>query len=293
MSLTSRIVVIGASGQLGSDLMGAFSDCAPSGVDHRMVDIEHPASVAAMIARYKPSLILNTAAFHNVELCEMRSERAFAVNAVAVDQLAGQCEIAGIPLVHVSTDYVFDGLTHEPYCETDTAKPVNVYGISKLAGEQLVRRRTARHFIVRTSGLYGLRGSSTKGYTFIERMLAQAAEGKKISVVDDITFSPSYTRHVAACVRRIVENGSFGTFHVTNSGQCTWLEFAREIFRQAGLSPEVLPVSADVFPTYAVRPPFSALRHAAMLALGLPPAPPWQDGVHDYLAERKAAASAG
>jgi dTDP-4-dehydrorhamnose reductase len=284
--MTERIVIIGASGQLGFDLMRAFADLGPIGVDHVTVDIERIDTISGMIARFKPTLVINTAAFHNVEHCEIHTDRAFAVNSVAIDSLAAQCEVSGIPLVHVSTDYIFDGLASEAYAEEAPANPINAYGISKLAGELLIRRRTERHFIVRTSGLYGLRGSSTKGYTFVERMLSQASAGQKLSVVDDMTFSPSFTLHVAEAIRAIVERGTFGTFHVTNTGQCTWYEFALEIFRQAGLAPDVTAVATEAFPSQARRPKFSPLRNAAIARLGLPPLPGWKEGIADYLAER-------
>jgi dTDP-4-dehydrorhamnose reductase len=284
--MTERVVVIGASGQLGFDLMRAFENRKPFGVDHATVDIEIPSTISEMIARFEPTLVINTAAFHNVELCETRVDRAFAVNALAIENLATQCEGAGIPLVHISTDYVFDGVASEPYAEDAPTNPLSVYGISKLSGEFLIRRRTDKHFIVRTSGLYGQRGSSTKGYTFIERMLTQGAAGQELSIVNDMTFSPSFTLHVAKTIRAIVECGTFGTFHVTNTGQCTWYEFASEIFRQAGLSPDVTPVTTDAFPTQARRPKFSPLRHAAIERLGLPPPPSWKEGIADYLAER-------
>jgi dTDP-4-dehydrorhamnose reductase len=284
-----RIVVVGAGGQLGADLMSAFADHGPVGVDHRMVDIEVPAAVSKMLVRYRPELVINTAAFHNVELCETRPDRAFAVNALAVDGLAAQCAAAGIALMHVSTDYVFDGRSAVPYGELDPPHPLSSYAISKYAGELLVRRHLDEAYIVRTSGLYGIRGSSTKGYTFIDRILSQAAEGKPIRVVTDITFSPSYTRHVAETIRQIVETKKFGTYHVTNSGYCTWHEFAVEILGQAGFDVPVARTTSAEFPTLARRPAFSALAHTALDALGLPPIPSWQAGVRAYLAERGAA----
>ncbi|MBD5655028.1 MAG: NAD(P)-dependent oxidoreductase, partial [Candidatus Eremiobacteraeota bacterium] len=163
-----NVVIIGASGQLGSDLMAAFADVRPAGVDHKMFDIEHGASISKLLLRYKPDVVINTAAFHNVEHCETRPDRAFAVNTLGVDDLAAQCAAAGVALVHVSTDYVFDGRATRPYREDDAPNPLSVYGISKYAGELCVHRNLDRAFIVRTSGLYGIRGSSTKGYTFIE-----------------------------------------------------------------------------------------------------------------------------
>jgi dTDP-4-dehydrorhamnose reductase len=281
-----RVVIIGASGQLGSDLMAAFADLGPVGVDHAMFDIEHAASISKLLLRYTPDVVINTAAFHNVELCEARPDRAFAVNTLAVDSLAAQCAVAGAVLVHISTDYVFDGTATRPYREDDAPNPLSAYGISKYSGELCVRRNLERAFVVRTSGLYGIRGSSTKGYTFIERMLDQAKNRKPIRVVTDISFSPSYTLHVAQAIRRIVESGSYGIYHVTNDGACTWHEFAVEILRQAGVTAEVEKTTSDQFPTLAKRPKYSPLAHAAIERLKLPPLPRWQDGIGAYLAAR-------
>jgi len=268
--------------------MSALARHAPTGVDHRVVDIEIPAAVSKMLVRYRPELVINTAAFHNVELCETRPDRAFAVNALAVDGLAAQCAAAGVALLHVSTDYVFDGTATQPYAEDASPHPLSSYAISKYAGELLIRRHLDEAYIVRTSGLYGTRGSSTKGYTFIDRMLSQAAEAKPIRVVTDITFSPSYTRHVAETIGRIVETKRYGTYHVTNTGQCTWYEFAVEVLSQAGFDVPVTPTTSAEFPTLARRPAFSVLAHTALDALGLPPVPSWQEGIRDYLAERRA-----
>lgn len=285
-----RVVVIGASGQLGSDLMTAFAAHETIGVDHRLFDIEIPAAVSTMLARHKPDLVINTAAFHNVELCETRPDRAFAVNALAVDNLATQCANAGVILAHISTDYVFDGTATRPYREDDAARPLSAYGISKHAGERLLWRNCERGYVFRTSGLYGLRGSSTKGYTFIERILAQAAEKKPLRVVTDITFSPSYTVHVAEAIARVVERGAFGTYHVTNAGACTWYEFATEALRQGGFDLPIERVTSSTYPTLARRPMHSPLEHAAMHALHLPPVASWQDGIAAYLAQRSSTA---
>lgn len=284
--LTDRIVVIGASGQLGSDLMRVFADLPAAGVDHASVDIEQPSAIAGMLSDFEPTLVVNTAAYHNVERCELHPERAFAVNTVAAENLAAQCRDAGSTLLHVSTDYVFNGRTTSPYTEDAAPDPLNLYGISKFAGELALRHRLERNFIVRTSGLYGVRGSSTKGHTFIERMLSQAAEGRAIRVVNDTTCSPSYTLHVARAIRAIAESEAFGTYHVTNSGHCSWYEFASEIFAQARITPELLSVNSDAFPSPVRRPRFSALRGAALARIGLPPLPDWRDGIADYLAER-------
>ena len=287
-----RVLVIGSTGPLGSDVVRAFSGGDVVGLDHKAIDIEIPSSITDALNHYRPDFVVNAAAFHNVELCESRPDRAFAVNALAVDDLAAQCALAKIHLVHVSTDYVFDGRATTPYDESAPVGPLSVYAISKVAGEQLLQRHGGDWTIVRTSGLYGVRGSRTKGHTFIERILTQAAEGRPLHVVNDITFSPSYTRHVADGIRRIIESGAGGIFHVTNSGHCTWYEFAREIIRQSGVDAELHETTSELFPTAARRPAFSALGHGALARAGLGTMPAWQEGIRDYLSERSAAAPA-
>lgn len=293
MNDIAKVVVTGALGQLGSDLVIALRAAGldVAGVEHAQVDIENPAAVSSMIARYRPDLVINTAAFHNVERCETHVDRAFAVNATAVDGLALACAISGCALLHVSTDYVFAGDAEAAYRESDAPRPKSVYGISKYAGELLAANRLERLWIVRTSGLYGLRGSSTKGHTFIERVIGQADRGETVRVVDDIVFSPSYTAHVAAAIVEIVRKAPFGTYHVTNAGQCTWHAFATEVFAQLGLTPELHAVTSETFPTYAKRPAFSALAHDEMVRANLPPMSPWQDGVRAYLAAKRTATS--
>ncbi len=256
------------------------------GVDHALVDIEAPAAVAKELVHHRPELVINTAAFHNVELCETRPDRALAVNALAVDQLAAQCAAAGIAFAQISTDYVFDGVLSRPYDEDDAPNPLSAYGISKFAGESLLQRHGERFFIFRTCGLYGIRGSSTKGYTFIDRILTQAAEGRPLRIVDDVTSSPSYTLHVAEGIRDIVRAARFGVYHVANSGACTWYEFAREILRQANATADLTKTTAAAFPALARRPKYSALASARLAGLNLAPLPPWQAGVEAYLAER-------
>jgi dTDP-4-dehydrorhamnose reductase len=285
MDANDRVVVIGASGQLGTELMTVFGERAVA-VARAAVDLEVPATILAMLARYGPSVVVNTAAFHNVEICETHPDRAFAVNALAVDRLAAACTVAGTRLVHVSTDYVFAGDAGRPYEEDDAANPRNAYGASKLAGEHLVRRHGDRHAIVRTSGLYGRAGSSVKGYTFVERVLGQAERGERIRVVTDVTFSPSYAVDVAHGIRAIVDAAIGGTFHVTNAGSCTWFAFAEAAIAEAGLRATVEPTTSDVFPSWAKRPANSALAHGALERAGLPAMRSWREGLRAYVASR-------
>jgi dTDP-4-dehydrorhamnose reductase len=285
------VVVIGASGQLGTDLVRVFEGRPVVGVDHAECDIEVPGMVATMLSRHRPSIVINTAAFHNVDRCEREPDRAFAVNATAVANLASACSEANATLVQISTDYVFDGKAREPYAETDRADPINVYGISKRAGE-LATLREGRHYVIRTSGLYGLRGSSVKGMTFIERMITKAQAGEEITVVDDITFSPSYTLHVAAAIRAVVERAEPGIYHATNAGFCTWYDFAAAIFDQANLEPLFRRAQSSSAPGVARRPSFSALGQSSLAAAGLAPIADWQTGIAQYLEARSAESDA-
>jgi len=281
----ARVLVIGAAGQLGGEVMRALAAHHPAGPPRSELDIEDTGSIAASMKRYRPTLVVNTAAFHKVEACETQVREAFAVNAVAIDNVAAACARSGAVLAHVSTDYVFDGAKGAPYDEADATLPLNVYGASKLAGEHLLRRHGERHFIFRTSGLFGRTGVSTKGPTFVERMLQMAERGEAPNVVDDIVFSPSYAPHVAATMCAVMASDLFGLYHVTNSGQCTWYELAAETLRRSGSAIEPVPTRSHSM-SGARRPAFSALAHGALLRNGFDDLPPWQEGVAAYVHER-------
>ena len=288
MSLLDRIVIVGASGQLGTELLAELATYKPIAANRVAYDLADHDAMRSLVARFAPTLVINTAAYHNVEHCEIHPDRALAINAIAVDALASACALAGAAFAHVSTDYVFDGRTDRPYREADGVNPISAYGVSKAAGEQLIRRHGERHFVFRTSGLYGRAGSRTKGYTFVERVLGQAERGESIRVVNDMTFSPSYARDVARAIGRILAKGTFGTYHVTNAGHCTWFEFAAEAFRLAGLQPaDFQALSYRSFDRYIDRPAFSALELGAIAREGIALPPSWKDGLAAYVAERR------
>jgi dTDP-4-dehydrorhamnose reductase len=283
-TLLERVLLVGGSGQIGREIAAALGGVATA-PSHAELDLEQHAAVEAAVAAVRPTLVVNAAAYHHVDRCEEHPERAFAVNALAVDHLAGACARHGAAFATFSTDYVFDGAAREPYREGDQANPLSAYGASKLAGEHLVRRHGERHIIVRTSGVYGRVPSSSKGYTFIDRVLQQAEAGEPVRVVADVTFSPSYAPHVAAAFLELARRGAFGTYHVTNAGATTWHGFAAAAFAARGLPPPD-PVPQSTFPTIARRPMYSALAHEALAKAGLPPMPPWKDALHEYLATR-------
>lgn len=281
-----KVLLIGASGQLGSDIASAWRGCALVPSTHADIEVTDRGSVRAAIERHAPDIVVNTAAFHNVDLCESESERAFAVNASAAQHLADACRDANAALMHVSTDYVFSGNAGRAYTESDAPDAINIYGVSKAAGEQIIRSRLQRHYIIRTSGLYGVAGSSGKGGNFVERMLQLAREGQDLKVVADQTTSPTMTADLATTLLEVAQSGRYGVYHVTNSGEASWHEFARTIFEQAGLAVKLEPTTTTAFASKALRPAYSVLANTALTAAGIPPLRPWQDALGDYLGRK-------
>ncbi|MGH9534132.1 MAG: dTDP-4-dehydrorhamnose reductase [Terriglobales bacterium] len=287
-----RILLIGAQGQLGRDLFATAQAAGHEVVphSHAQLDIRDAAAVESQIAGLGPDAVISTAAFHQVELCERQPEEAFATNAFGVLNLARACQRHGAALMHFSTDYVFDGQQRTPYFESDRPRPLNAYGMSKLAGEYLLAANCERHFIVRTTGLYGLAGSAGKGGNFVETMLKKAAAGEAIRVVQDQVLTPTYTVDLAHRVVELLVIQRFGLYHMTNEGQCSWHEFTAKIFALAGLRPDLQPVDSATFASPVRRPAFSVLAKGGLRAVGLAPMPPWQDALERYLRGRAAPA---
>jgi dTDP-4-dehydrorhamnose reductase len=289
-----KIAVIGANGQLGSDLVAAFSenDDAVSGLTHAEIDIADFQSVTRALEGIRPEVIVNTAAMHHVENCEREPEKALAVNALGARNLAMAAGDLGAVLMHVSTDYVFDGSKGSPYSEEDNPRPLNAYGISKLAGEHFVRATTPRHFVIRTSGLYGKSPCRAKGgLNFIELMLKLARERGEVKVVDSEVVSPTSTAELAQQMVRLSRSDCYGLYHATAEGSCSWYEFAREIFALAGTPVRLKVASADEFPAKVPRPKYSVLENAALKSRGLNVFKPWQDALRTYLGDRVEASS--
>ena len=285
-----RIALIGANGQLGSDLVKALRsahDLTP--LTHADVEVTDAESVEAVMRRYRPEIVLNMAAFHKVDVCEDEVDKTFAVNVYGVRNLALACRAYDATLAHISTDYVFGGdrTRKVPYIETDLPAPINVYGVSKLAGEHMVRYLLDRYFIFRVAGLYGVAGSSGKGGNFIELMLRLAREGKDIRVVDDQRTTPTHTADLAQQIGAVIETDHYGLYHATCQGECTWYEFASEIFRQSDLGPNLSRARTGDFGEKATRPPYSVLENRALQQLGLDQMRPWQEALGAYLLERK------
>lgn len=279
-------LLIGAGGQLASELRQTFKDHDLVLLTHVDLEVADAVQVGEVLARYRPDLILNTAAYHRVDDCEDEPERAFAVNAIAVRNLVQAAEEIGATLVHFSTDYVFDGRQRRPYQEVDPPAPLNVYATSKLAGEYFVRATLERHFVIRTCGLYGLAGSRGRGGNFVETMLRVAREGREIRVVGDQVLTPTSAKDLARKVRQLAETGQYGLYHITNSGECSWYQFAAAIFELAGMRPRLVETTSAAYGARARRPAYSVLDNANLRALGLDDLRHWRDALADYLDER-------
>jgi dTDP-4-dehydrorhamnose reductase len=281
-----RILITGGGGQLAADLVPALANDEVVALAREELDITNRLHVQAAFDGWEPEVVINTAAFHRVDLCEEEPERSFAVNAAAPQRLAAACERRGALLVHISTDYVFAGDQRRPYAEDDPVRPISVYGASKAAGEMAIRCTTDSHIIVRTSGLYGPAGRRTAHGNFPETMLRLVSEGKPIAVVQDQVLTPSYTQDVADVIARLVRLGARGTYHVTNGGECSWHEFARELFCLAGIEADLSPTTQDERPMPARRPAYSVLDHARIAGLGIPEPRPWREALAEYVAKR-------
>ncbi len=281
-----RILLIGGSGQLGTALHAEFAGSEIDAPVKAAFDIAN-GDAATLLDGGSYNALINCAAYHNVDVCERDPAPAFATNAVAVDRLARACAARDVTFVTISTDYVFDGTAAQPYVESDAPNPRTAYGTSKLAGELLARRSGRKHLIVRTSGLFGTTGTSSKGYTLVDRVLAQAERGEPTRMVADMTFSPSYAPHVARALRALLEAGAYGTHHVTNAGTCSWYAFVQAAFAKAGLGNAPLkPITYASFGNPVQRPMYSALANTTFASLGIAALPPWEAALDDYLAAR-------
>lgn len=289
-----KIVLIGAGGQLGTDLAKVFrqhSD-AVMPLPHSQVDVRDFSRLNTAITDAKPDLVISTAAFHKVEECEKQPLVAFEVNAVGSANLARACNNSGSTLVFFSTDYVFGNGQRTPYTENHLPHPLNTYGVSKVAGEHMIAYSCKQHFIVRTCGLYGLAGSSGKGGNFVENILRKANSPEPIRVVNDQVLTPSYTLDVAETVAKLVSSGQYGTYHVSSEGECSWYEFTKEIFRLERVDADLRGVSTDEFPSPVRRPSYSVLSKDKLARVQIT-MPPWQDALARYLRARKEGSSRG
>jgi dTDP-4-dehydrorhamnose reductase len=277
-----KLLVTGAAGMLGRDVMLAAGNAGHDvvGYGRAELDITNPEALSRRLDLERPDVVINCAAWTDVDGAEDAEEAAFAVNGAGAGNVAAAAAKVEARILHVSTDYVFDGAKGSPYVESDQPAPLSAYGRTKLAGEEAVAAANKRHFIVRSAGLFGIGGRN-----FVETMLRLAERQSEVTVVRDQVGSPTYTWHLAYGIARLIEGIEYGIHHMAASGQCSWYEFAQEIFEQAKVDCRVLSITSEEFGAAAPRPAFSALTSQREHAIRLPI---WQDGLAGYLAQRQA-----
>ena len=282
-----KIMIIGADGQLGTDLCQVIPREEQIPLTIKEIDVTDRGQVNAVVTKYRPDTVINTAGYSRVDDAEDHETPAFAVNALGVKYLADACRESGAALVQLSTDYVFNGEKNGPYVETDRPEPRSVYGISKLAGEYCVEYSLKKYFIVRSAGLYGTAGCLGKGGgNFVENMIKRAAGRPELNVVTDEIVSPTYTFDLAAKLYQLVQTGRFGLYHIANHGACSWHEFTVKIFELLGQKVKINKVSSSEYKTKARRPRYSVLENGGLSALGLDDLRPWPAALKAYLIAR-------
>ena len=274
------MVVFGSGGQLGTDVVSVLSDLGydVSGFTHSEVDIVDFDSVLKAVKDIKPEAVVNAAAYTDVDGCESSRDLAFKVNAIGARNVAVASSMVGAKVVHISTDYVFGVERHFPYTEFDTPNPINTYGASKLSGEIFVREQNRRFFILRTAWLYGIHGKN-----FLKTMISLAKKGGVLRVVNDQWGSPTWSMDVAFQLEKLLHTHYYGVYHCTSQGECTWFDFASEIFNLVGLDVEVVPVGSEEFPRPAKRPGWSVLDNYMLKLHGLDIMPHWKDALSSFI----------
>lgn len=281
-----KIAILGANGQLAFDLKRALSSHDLVLLTRADFDVTDAEAMRQSLSAAQPDVIINTTAFHQVDVCESRPGDAFEVNAVAVFHMAGIAADLDATLVHISTDYVFDGESREPYREDSPTGPVSAYANSKVAGEFFVRAIPPKHFVIRTCGLYGVAGSAGKGGNFVETMIRKARAGDDIRVVSDQIVGPTPTTDLALQIGTLLETDQYGLFHASSQGSCSWYEFASAIFELTGIQAKLEPTTKEFHQTAARRPAYSVMENARLKALGLDRMPHWRKGLEGYLKEK-------
>jgi dTDP-4-dehydrorhamnose reductase len=282
-----KILLIGADGQLGTDIQKVIdrSELIPLTISD--IDITKKEQALSVIKRHSPDVVINTSGYSSVDDCEDNDRSAFDVNAFGVKNLCLACREMDATLVHISTDYVFDGKKGRPYVETDCPNPGTVYGISKLAGEQYLRYMLKKHFLIRTCGLFGVAGCLGKGGgNFVESMLKLAKEKPVIRVVTDQIVGPTYTLDLARKIDQLIRTKHYGLYHITNKGQCSWYEFAKKIFEITGTKVKLEKATTGEFKSKAMRPAYSVLGHDKLKKIGLDDMRAWDKALQAYLEER-------
>jgi dTDP-4-dehydrorhamnose reductase len=279
-----KIAIIGANGQLGTDLQEVLSkNHDVSGLTHADIEITNIDSIRNVVSSLKPDVLINTAAYHVVPEAEKFPDKAFNINGTAALNLAKVCQDTGVRLVHYSTDYVFDGQKKKPYTEDDRPNPLNVYAVTKLSGEHFALNYCDRSYVVRVSGIYGKVPCRAKGGNFVTTMLKLAKEKPEVRVVNDEVLTPTPTYHIALSTEALINTEAFGLYHMSCAGEVSWYEFAKTIWDELKLKTPLYPASVNDFPLVVKRPFYSVMDNAALRKLGLDNMPGWREGLIDFL----------
>ena len=275
-----KILITGASGMLGYDLQETLKNHELILFNSKTLDITNKQIVNEKIGKIEPDIVINAAAYTNVDACEKNYDDAYKVNALGPKNLAKVCKELDIPLVHISTDYVFNGEKNTPLKEEDEIGPKTAYGKTKLEGEIFIQKTCNKYFIIRTAWLYGCNGNN-----FVKTMLELAKNNNEINVVNDQVGSPTYTFDLAIAISKIIETDDYGSYHLTNSGSCSWYEFSKEIFKLSNINIKVNPVSTEEFPRPAPRPKYSVLSDEKWINKGFKPLRNYKEALKDYLSK--------
>ena len=281
-----KIGVIGSNGQLGSDICIEFEKKGHAilHLNHDRIEIGDIDSVASILRELKPDIIINTAAMHNLDNCEKNPVKSFVVNGLGAQNLSLVSREIDSVLIHISTDYVFDGKKRQPYIEDDIPLPLNVYGNTKLSGEHFIRSIADKYFILRVSGLYGKNPCRAKGgMNFVKLMLKLTKDRDEIRVVDDEILTPTYTLDVAEQVVELVKTDNYGLFHSTAQGSCSWYTFAAKIFEYTSSKVSLSVANPNEFPSEVKRPKYSVLENNVLQSLQIDIMPQWEEGLKKYL----------
>jgi len=285
------VAVLGANGQLGSDILRVISadprrdQALP--LSRKDLDISNLEAIPTVLSKFRFDVLVNCTGYHKTDEVETHATEAIRINAHAISAIAKSCKSQRARFVQISTDYVFDGNTRQPYSETDQPRPINVYGASKLLGENLaLRSYPDETLVVRVASLFGVAGSSGKGGNFIETILRHGKETGQVRVVNDITMSPTCTADAARAILDLLrQDAPPGIYHLANSGSATWFEFAKQIIEDAGVPATVVPVTSEEYPSVAIRPSYSVLNNDKISRI-VGELPHWKDALHQYLTEK-------
>jgi len=275
-----KVLLLGSNGQLGSDIVKVFKDSKIEIIGFTRDNFD---ALKDEIKFPKVDYIINCISYHKTDECEDFPEKSFKINSSFVYKLAKYCEANDITLFHISTDYVFDGFKNCPYNEEDVPNPLNIYGLSKFAGEKAIQNYLSKYFIFRVSSLFGEAGASGKGGNFVETMINLAKKGTPLKIIADQYMVPTYTLDIARVIKFFIENqiDEYGIYHVVSNGSCSWYDFTKEIFNQIGLEYNIEKTTYIEYKTKAIRPKYSVLDNRKLLKYYK--MPHWKQALNEYL----------